>query len=554
MVAQELNDRLNILQSRYNIIDVVICDGLSDVDLYIKIKNLYRERFDDKDRIVFVLTQDYHDGDSPGLTLQRIQAMVNDVDISNYFVIIVTTNPDIQTQYADVLSKISTDKVPFHTEQCDGAYQCIPSQKSLTQKKYHDIELHLAQIKSLTEDQKKLLFDNNFCLMPWTGVYIGADSQVKPCCVSTLNMGDCSQNTLEEIWNSDAIKSVRRDFINGKQPSTCQGCYRKESLGQHSLRQSTNEKFVSLVSKIPLTTADGYYPNFDLKYWDIRYNNLCNLACRSCTPTDSSSWHQAAVYLNYKNLPSTAIRIAGKSERDIFQQMMEHIDSVESIYFAGGEPLMIEEFYIILEKLLERGRNHVRLVYNTNLTRTSLKLWNIFDLWRQFPNVCVGASLDGEHARGEYLREGTHWPDVINNRRQMIESCPHVDFYISATTSILNALHMPDFHRSWVEQKLIKPGDFNIQVVFTPEWLRVDRAPTQLKEQIRQKYAEHLSWLEPLDNLGRATSGFRSILEYINIDAEFDKDDFWKQVTPLDQFYHKNLLDIFPELSLLPRN
>ena len=119
--------------------------------------------------------------------------------------------------------------------------------------------------------------------------------------------------------------------------------------------------------------------------------------------------------------------------------MMEHIDDVEQIYFAGGEPLMMKEHYFILDELEKRKRFDVRLIYNTNFTVTSLKDRDVFSYWKKFDSVSVGASLDGMGKHGEYIREGTNWGEVELNRRRMMQECPNADFYISATLSILNA-------------------------------------------------------------------------------------------------------------------
>jgi hypothetical protein len=135
----------------------------------------------------------------------------------------------------------------------------------------------------------------------------------------------------------------------------------------------------------------------------------------------------------------------------------------------------------------------------------------------------------------------------------MLDQRPDIDFYISATTSIVNALHLPDFHRNWVELGLITPEDFNIQTLTNPEYLRVDRAPSYLKEQIRSRYHDHLLWLRPLDPVGRATYGFESVLHQLDNNVEFDVVDFWNNITPLDQYYGVDLVTVFPELSDLPK-
>jgi len=101
----------------------------------------------------------------------------------------------------------------------------------------------------------------------------------------------------------------------------------------------------------------------------------------------------------------------------------------------------------------------VRLIYNTNFTHTNLKDRSVFEYWKLFDSVSVGASLDGSGQYGEYIRKGTEWSKIEQNRIDMMEICPGVDFYISPTLSIMNAWHLPDFHRDWVERGFIKPQD-----------------------------------------------------------------------------------------------
>jgi hypothetical protein len=222
---------------------------------------------------------------------------------------------------------------------------------------------------------------------------------------------------------------------------------------------------------------------------------------------------------------------------------------VEQIYFAGGEPLMMDEHYVILEELEKRKKFDVRLVYNTNFTKTKLKDRSVFDYWKKFDSVAVGASLDAMGSHAEYIRKGTKWTEVEENRRLMIEICPNVDFYISPTLSIQNALHLPDFHRDWVERGLIQPQDLNVNLLQDPEWLRIDIAPGHYKEKIRVKYQEHLEWLRPLDKLNRATVGFESALNFLKTDNTKLLPKFWERMDKLDKMRNENLSEAIPELN-----
>jgi sulfatase maturation enzyme AslB (radical SAM superfamily) len=236
----------------------------------------------------------------------------------------------------------------------------------------------------------------------------------------------------------------------------------------------------------------------------------------------------------------------------MWEQLEPHLDYVEQIYFAGGEPLMMDEHYRILEELERRGRFDVRLIYNTNFTQVRLKDRLVFDYWKKFDSVAVGASLDAMGARAEYIRKGTRWAIVEENRRRMLEICPEVDFYISPTLSIFNAWHLPDFHKSWVEQGLIRAQDLNVNILQDPAYYRIDIAPIKYKQRLRIKFEEHLEWLRPLDRLNRATVGFESAITFMmSTDNTTLIDTFWRKTYQLDEIRRENILTVIPELEAL---
>jgi MoaA/NifB/PqqE/SkfB family radical SAM enzyme len=378
---------------------------------------------------------------------------------------------------------------------------------------------------------------------------IDPKSNVAPCCVYRGVTGDCSKDSLEDIWNNKENQDIRTTMLNDETVSGCVRCIKQEKLGKESFRTSMNTIF----SKHIHIVEQGVTPEYDIKYIDSRFNNLCNLSCRSCSNYYSSSWHAPGVAIGLIDKSTPVFLKAGRSNTDLYDQIFQQLDNLDRIYFAGGEPLIINDNYKILDELSNRGRYDIELVYNTNMTQTQLKGRSIFNAWKNFKNISIGGSLDAEGSRGSYLRTGTVWKDVVEFRREMIRLRPDIDFYVSCTTSIINALHVPDFHRSWVEQGLIQPDQFNIQTLHRPAWLNVETAPQYFKDQIKEKYTRHLEWLRPLDTEGRATYGFESILEQIKNTVKFDPHLFWNNVLPLDKYHNANLLDSFPELVDLPR-
>lgn len=548
-----LNETLNTLKNKYEILGIVDCDVLGDSwhKLFVEINQYKRECFDNSQRIVITSTYDYYKNNH-GLILESLQTILNVIDIPNFFVCFVSTNKNIKEEYKYILENFSIDNTPINIIQCTGNFENKILEDVKSYKKITNIDNDtISKIKSLDSIHTELLFKNKtFCIAPWVSLMIHTVGTVRPCCEYTENLGSLNSETIDDIWNNSKLTELRKDLLNNKKPKGCSNCYYKDSLGRESLRNSFNRKFLNHISKVD-KTVDGKLENFELAYVDSRHSNLCNLSCRSCNPYSSSSWNKPAITLGLvdKNFP---VHITPNSKNfNLLDQVKKHIDTLEEIYFAGGEPLMMEETYLILKELDKAKKYSIRLTYNTNLTKSYLKDKNIFDYWKNFENITIAASLDGESKKAEYLRCGTVWKDVVNFRKELLDKRPDIDFYISATTSIMNVLHVPDFHRSWVDQGLILPSQFNVHTLTQPKYLDVSTAPVALKEMIKEKYKDHLKWLIPNDPLGRATFGFESILKQIESDNVFNKDDFWKNINQLDKYYNTNLIKVFPELEIL---
>jgi len=428
----------------------------------------------------------------------------------------------------------------------------------MSQYKYNSSDLIKMSMDQLTDRERFLLTESRtFCMYPWIHLHAYPTGEAYPCCHAEMGVGqvgNCRNNSLSEIWNSEAQRQLRSDMLTETENPACGRCYEQEKSGFFSGRQSANKHHGHNIARVHDTQADGHVDQFEMTYWDIRFSNLCNLRCRSCGHIFSSQWYQDQAKLAGGDWAKnhTVLNIAGRSETDMWEQLQPHLDYVEQIYFAGGEPLMMEEHYLILEELERRGRFDVRLIYNTNFTQVKLKHRTVFDYWRKFKSVAVGASLDAAGARGEYIRKGTDWAQVEANRRQMLEECPGVDFYISPTLSILNALHLPDFHRDWVEKGLLRPQDLNVNILQDPAYFRIDIAPPEYKQRIQDRLEQHLAWLRPQDQLNRATVGFESAITFMNAtDNTALLPKFWHKTHELDAIRRENILDVIPEIEAL---
>ena len=527
-----------------------------------QLKSLRKDCFETDERIVIIHSWDYYvkEHEQAGLILKNLQVILNEEDITNCFVHLQTTNPNIEQELAEV-QKINVDSNAIEFQIISGSYdrQLLNRYPYSREEEYqygsaNPVKVNLASLS--LKEQNLLSQSKTFCMYPWIHLHAWPNGQAYPCCHAEPNpqFGSTRTQSLAEIWNGQPMKQLRQDMLTETPNRSCTRCYEQEESGFFSGRQSSNKHHGHHIDRVAQTLPSGQFDQFEMTYWDIRFSNLCNLKCRSCGHIFSSQWYQDQARLagpEWKDR-NTVLNYAGRTETDMWTQLEPHLDYVEQIYFAGGEPLLMEEHYNILEELVRRKRFNVRLIYNTNFTHTDLKGRSVFEYWRQFESVAVGASLDGMGSTAEYIRKGTKWYDVVKNRHDMIRTCPNVDFYISPTLSIMNAWHLPDFHKEWVSAGLIRAQDLNVNILQDPAHYRIDIATTEYKQQLEAKYLKHLDWMSDRDPLQRATQGFRSAIAFMNATDNTQLiDTFWRKTHELDSIRNENILDVLPELQAL---
>ena len=409
---------------------------------------------------------------------------------------------------------------------------------------YNDKKPLKVNLEDLPQYEQLILTENStFCMYPWTHIHAYPDSTVHLCCMSDMDLpiGNLNDSTLESIWHSERMVEVRRKMIDGIKLPECTKCYEQDRNGFMSGRVSANKHFGHHASK-----ARSVEPPYEIVYWDVRFSNLCNFRCRTCGPLFSSNWYQDYIAL-HQNSPNHSKVITIDLDID---EIKRHIPHVEQIYFAGGEPLMMAAHWEIIAELIKQGRTDVKLIYNTNFSQMKYKQLNVLDMWKEFDSVSIGASLDGMGDRGEYIRKETVWKDIESNREQMLRICPDVDFYISCTLSILNSVHVPDFHRDWMNKGFIKAQDFNINILMNPPHYRIDNLPDSYKDQVIEKYQKHIDYISPLDSLQRATNGYQSAINFIKQPGDATQlDEFRDITTRLDTIRSENFKEIFPEFE-----
>ena len=396
-----------------------------------------------------------------------------------------------------------------------------------------------------------------FCVLPWLHLHFNSSGDVLHCCIGDEPMGHLSEGSPDEIVNNKNFKDLRLKFLNNQEPKSCAKCFEREKHGVTSMRQHHNQHFKQNIQDLLANTnSDGSVNNFNFKYWDFRFSNLCNMKCRMCGHTFSSQWYDDEIELakiqNRKfNLESRVINAQDKSKIDLEQWVKDKIHDVEYCYFAGGEPLIMDEHYYILEQLIAHNRHDVKIRYNTNLLKLHYKKYDLIDMWKFFDSVQINASIDDIDSRAEYIRKGTRWVEIENNLKSLKDS--KVKILIECTTQAMNVLTIPDLYTR-LDELGIKPYQILLHnLLQTPRSHTIKILDDDLKQQVKDSFESYLNTLEPY--LREAVEpSFKTVIDYMQDMSncedvlELRKQFKIKQIR-LDKIRNEDFRTVFPKLK-----
>ena len=517
-----INEQIKYYQENFKVVNTFFLNGWEPGDwnsnwkkLEIQLSNTRKESFESNERIICVFDTNEYDTLTFKNFFKKFINLVYKIDISNFFVVVLTN--DQSELLLEYFKKYSADSV----EPTIRLYESISSQ---------DIK---------TAD--------TFCVLPWNHLMVTPYHEIKTCCIAEDTLGYANQNMLKDVWNNDLMVEIRQTLLNNSYHVNCNKCYEIEKNNKISHRQHHNLKFSKQAEQIK-KDKNSILDNFELKYFDLRFTNLCNIRCRTCNHHLSSKWYQDTIKLD-PSYNKPVVMKAGRTELDMWEQLVPHFDFVESVSFAGGEPLIMEEHYMMLDELERRGKFDVKISYNTNFLQTRFKEKTVFDYWKKFNSVTVAASLDDMGVRGEYIRKDIVWSTIENNRKLMMEICPEVNFKITTTVSILNMWHLTDFHRNWIESGYVQPQDINIGFVQSPYYYRIDIATNEYKQNVKEKILLHCEWLNQFPDTEEIQQNYMSIINFMFAHNNTQwLPEFWKKTIELDAIRNENILDVIPEL------
>ncbi len=285
------------------------------------------------------------------------------------------------------------------------------------------------------------------CMAPWTHTYLSPWTERRLCCASRERSSFVQQyidqpgrtgpayepKSLEEHWNGEHMRSVRRRILAGEKLPECQVC--NESVLSLSTYRHwfTEEMFPHLKEAVYSLTDETGATTLLPRSFDYRFDNSCNFKCRMCGDQFSSAWEAENASAGRVNLvrdpwkePSVRARIRDFHRTVIDAEFAQAIREgrVEELYWVGGEPLLWEQHWRYMKDLVDLGfANRVYARYNTNLSVIERQGINLFrDLLPHFKDYMISASIDGAGRIGEFIRSGLNWKRWLMNFEQGVRA------------------------------------------------------------------------------------------------------------------------------------
>lgn len=384
---------------------------------------------------------------------------------------------------------------------------------------------------------------------------VNQNGNVYPCCrmEEFYTLGSLKEKSFNEIWNDSPIRNLRSTLIKDRAFASCSDCYKIEAQGGISLRQKANVDFSDHFSAASNTSSDGRIETKTLEFLDLRFSNICNFRCRTCNHENSTAWYQDARSFGNEGIPTDVVRLSENPEK-IWSFVKQQLPSLKRIYLAGGEPLLQEEHYRLLELLIAEKRTDIAIEYNTNLSTLEFKSWKVVELWRHFPHITLGASLDGVNEQAELIRKGLDWNKTLNNFNTIQKEAPHVKFILAPTISVLNCYHITVAIETFLKNgMLVNPDFFRPNILLQPNYLNVQILNPKERRSLENHYFKFLKIISAMASseiFAKVESELKRILIHMDNSPceENERIRFKKFTIKLDQLRNEKTVLLFPEL------
>lgn len=353
----------------------------------------------------------------------------------------------------------------------------------------------------------------------------GYDSKAQSVCCNVKL--DKELTSFSEIINSSRIKKIQQNLLAGTKDSACSVCWFSEKHNLNSSLRLSLPRRTKEQAQYEITTPR-------IRRLVLDCGNVCNLACRTCGPWDSSSW-----WKEYSGKKLDQLRIYNQSWHrgiQVDKLCLEDYSELEQIIVYGGEPFLNLEHIEVLNKIIKDGNSqNCTLSYTSNMTvKIPEKLIMAAE---NFKSWDVIMSIDGVTDRFNYIRTLGKWNLILDNINNLYNySTKNQKFFLRINTvvSALNILYLHEIEKFSDEINC----EMTYQFCENPKYYNASIFTEGEKYKI-------INILET-----KNIRSWASIVDYLQ-SYEFDKDNrnkFFEEIQFTKYYHDLDAYQYFPEL------
>ena len=386
------------------------------------------------------------------------------------------------------------------------------------------------------------------CMLPWISIETSPIGTARPCCLAKdeITRADGSkytlkENTLEEIYHSEYMQDLRKEFLAGNKPVTCQRCWDEEAAGRVSKRMNSRIRLKEYYDSVDWNNIN---PD-QLWFIDLKLGNICNLKCRICGSWSSSKWAKEEIdyipklldrktHLAYTYLKNGA----WPRESEVFWDNLKTLlPNIKYFEFTGGEPFLIEQHFELLRYAVEQGYSkNIEIHYNTNGTVFPESA----ELWTNFKHVEIAFSIDNVGDRFEYERYGADWNLVQENIVKFTAMRSNkISTQLCTTMNIQNVYYLPELC-DWISIQTFDHVYFNM--LHDPWHMCISKMTAPAQELVIDRLTTH-----------EFSSKYRAevlrLVQFIRNGDGSDGQEFLQKMQTTDEYREQSFLDTHREIA-----
>lgn len=303
------------------------------------------------------------------------------------------------------------------------------------------------------------------CIMLEKGITYRPGGKLYPCCLWRWQDGEGPLHNYEQFRRTMEVKKAQMESSDQWIPE-CKQCEEDTRFKGDSFRDHANE------------IVEG-------GFWELNFNNTCNLACRMCNKALSSTWW-ALMKANPDEDWHLEYTDAVYEDHIKFDKVefYHELPNVRHIKLLGGEPFLMKETYRTLDYVMDSGHaKNINLHVTTNLTQPFTEWWHkVVD---NFKHVQIMGSVDGLSSRYNYVRPGSDFEKVADMAKYLNDLTGKKDnfsIHISACGMTLTASQHQQMFDYWY--KTVGVESMDVEQVYEPTFLSY----RSLHPTLREKY------------------------------------------------------------------